>query len=248
MKILSWNLNHRIQMKKIPNAVISIIAEISPDLVVLNEFVDGAERDAFKYRLEEIGFPYISVSKKTNRQNQVLIASKAKHEDGDLKPPSYDDSSMTNFLHVLLPRFDIEIVGLRAPAYKKNQELELYWSQLLEIISSTVSRNIVFIGDFNCNPEVSKTPGARAINLLREMGWRIPHPDGDWSYISQNGQSVSCLDYALGSPGVGNISGTYVPKLGSHIIAGPKKQDPISDHAILISEISPNKSLEKDAP
>lgn len=246
MKILSWNLNHRILLKRIPDAVISVITDISPDLVVLNEFVDGEERDSFKQSLEKSGYTYISVSKKMNRQNQVLIASKSEHEVGDLIPPSCSESSKTNFLHIIMPLLDIEIVGLRVPFYKKAQELKLYWSQLLEIIRSTVSRNIVFIGDFNCNPVVPKTPGGKALNLLQKEGWQIPQPSGGWSYISHNGENVSCLDHALGSPILAKISATYTCRHGCHIIAGPKDLNPISDHALLIAQISSNQSIKRD--
>ncbi|MBP9014086.1 MAG: endonuclease/exonuclease/phosphatase family protein [Smithella sp.] len=241
MKILSWNLNHRIQLKVIPDAVLSIINEISPDLIVLNEYVDGEERLSFKNGLNEIGFLHISVSQKLNRQNQVLIASKAKHERGDLNPPPYDEASVSNFLHVVVPAYDIEIVGLRVPAYKNNFDLTTYWCNLLDIIRSTICRNIVFIGDFNCNPAVLRTPGAKCLNILCEENWRLPIPKGNWSYVSYNGQKRSRLDYAIGSPEVGNMSGIYISKLGSYVIAGTKVENPISDHAILISEISPNK-------
>lgn len=233
-------------MKEIPASVLSIIDKLAPDMLVLNEYVDGDERTSFKSGLKEIGFTHISVSRKMDRQNQVLMTSKVEHAPGDLEPPSYDGASIANFLHVILPHFDIEIVGLRAPMYKKRQELKSYWSELLSIIRPTISRNIIFIGDFNCNPDISNTPGAEAINLLREDGWRVPPPYGDWSYISYNGQKRSRLDHALCSPGVGDISGTYISKLDSYIIAGPTEQNPISDHAILISEISPNKRLNNE--
>jgi Endonuclease/Exonuclease/phosphatase family len=245
MKILSWNLNHRTQMKKIPLKVLSIINKIAPDLIVLNEYVDGDDRISFKLGLREIGFKHISLSRKINRENQVLIASKTIHERGDLDPPSYDESSITNFLHIVLSIFDIEVVGIRVPAYKTSLELKAYWSELLDIINFTKTRKIVFIGDFNCDPDFSKTPGARVLNVLRKEGWKIPAPVGEWSYISYNGLRTSCLDYALGSPEIDNISGQYISKLGSHIIAGVKEQDPISDHAILLSEINHNKRVKE---
>jgi hypothetical protein len=247
MKILSWNLNHRIQLKIIPVAVLSIIDEISPDLIVLSEYVDGKERIPFKYGLDQIGFQHISVSKKMNRQNQVLIASRAKHERGDLKPPLCDEASIANFLHLVVPEFDIEIVGFRAPHYGKKQELKTYWSNLLAIIRTAMSRHIVFIGDFNCDPAIPETPGAESLNLLREESWQLPIPNGNWSYISYDGQKLSRLDYALGGPEIGNMSGTYVSKIDSYVMAGTKEQNPISDHAILISEVSPNKGIHRTA-
>jgi len=238
MKILSWNLNHRIQMKKIPDDVLSVIDELSPDLITLNEYVDGNERTCFKNGLNEIGFYHISVSDKYKRQNQVLIASRKEHKRGDLKPPSCDDASISNFLHVVVPDYAIEIVGIRVPAYKGKEELEIYWSDLLNIFKSVTERSIVFIGDLNCDPNLINTIGGRSLNRLCEKRWKLPIPKEPWSYISFDGQRHSKLDYALGSPTIENMSCKYVTEVHSHIIAGTKEQNPLSDHAILLTEIS----------
>ncbi|MCF8069119.1 MAG: endonuclease/exonuclease/phosphatase family protein [Desulfobacterales bacterium] len=130
MKIMSWNLNHRIQMKKIPPGVISVIGYIDPDLIALNEYVDGNERSSFKEELKKLGFKYISVSQKIKRQNQILIASKGHHKKGDISPPNYDESAITNFLHIIFSEQNLEVVGLRPPAYKKPAELKDYWKEL----------------------------------------------------------------------------------------------------------------------
>jgi hypothetical protein len=241
MKILSWNLNHRIQMKKIPDDVLSIIEALSPDIITLNEYVDGDEREHFKNGLNEIGFSHVSVSNKCKRQNQVLIASKVGHEDGDLRPPLYDEASISNFLHVIVPAHAIEVVGLRAPAYKKSKELKIYWSDLRDIFYCVATRTIVFIGDLNCDPNFNNTPGAKSLNTLCEQGWKLPIPSEPWSYISYNGQRHSKLDYALGSPAINGMSSKYISEVNSFIVAGSKDQNPLSDHAILLTEISPTR-------
>jgi hypothetical protein len=230
-------------MKKIPDDLLSVIEEISPDLISLNEYVDGDERANFKYGLNEIGFSYISVSNKFRRQNQILIASKTEHESGDLKPPSYDEASISNFLHVVVPAFDIEVVGLRAPAYKNNMKLKNYWSELLNIFKFVEERTIVFIGDLNCDPFFHNAPGAKCLNFLCKNGWKLPIPKELWSYISYNGQRSSKLDYALGSPAIGDMFSVYISEINSWIVAGTKEQNPLSDHAILLTEVSLNNSI-----
>lgn len=233
-------------MKRIPDHVLTVIDELSPDLVTLNEYVDGDERTPFKKGLREIGFPHISVSQKYKRQNQVLIASKTEHKRGDLRPPLYDEAAISNFLHVIVPTFAIEVVGLRAPAYKRTQDQKIYWSDLLAIFKSVAARRIVFVGDFNCNPVNSNTPGARSLNQLCKEGWELPIPSGPWSYISCNGRKRSALDYALCSPAVENLSGTYISAVGSCLVAGTKEQNPISDHAVLMSEIGTNRCYNRN--
>lgn len=240
MKILSWNLNHRIRMKEIPHDVLSVIEYLSPDLIALNEYVDGDERAHFKNALNEIGFSHISVSNKFKGQNQILIASNTEHENGDLKPPSYDEASISNFLHVVVSANAIEVVGIRAPAYKSNKEIKNYWSELQNIFNLAEARTIVFIGDLNCDPKLNNAPGAKCLNFLYENGWKLPIPKEPWSYISYNGKSRSKLDYALGSPTIGDMSSVYISEVNSCIVAGPKEQNPLSDHAILLTKIGSN--------
>ena len=51
MRIIAWNLNHRIQPKVIPQGVPEVIRGLAPDIVVLTEYVDGDGRLAFKQAL-----------------------------------------------------------------------------------------------------------------------------------------------------------------------------------------------------
>jgi hypothetical protein len=158
-------------MKEIPDDVLSVIEYLSPNIIALNEYVDGDERAHFKYALNEIGFSHVSVSNKFKGQNQILIASKAAHKIGDLKPPSYDEASISYFLHVVLPANAIELVGIRAPAYKKNKEIKNYWSELQNIFIFAEARSIVFIGDLYCYLKLNYVPGAKCLNFLCYNGW-----------------------------------------------------------------------------
>ena len=190
MRILSWNLNHRIRMKTIPVTALSVIDVLEPDLVILNEYVDGPERSPFKEELQSQGLRNIHVSKKIDRTNQVLMASRKPHHTGDLKAPELDDSSETNFCHITLPELALDIVGLRVPTYA-GKEMKDYWARLVEVINSSIDRRIIFVGDFNCDPERPKTLGGKALTGLLENGWQIPAPIGEWSYISFDGQRRS---------------------------------------------------------
>jgi hypothetical protein len=246
IKIATWNLNHRIRKKEIPDSFFSIMKALNPDLFVLTEYVDCDERLPFKQRLEQIGYTKISVSARIAGQNQVLIASRVDHELGDLQPPSFDQAAVSNFLHVGVPVWDIEIVGLRVPWYTLSSERTSYWRELEKIIDSVKSRKIIFIGDFNCDPNRSRTFGARKINSLREEGWQVPVPQGgDWSYISSNGKKRSSIDHVIGSPHIdGKIHGRYIAEVNWHVAAGVKEREPISDHAILFCEINQKEKID----
>ena len=203
------------------------------DVLVLNEYVDSENTKAFKLGLERIGFTNISISDKLGRHNQILIASKVQHSPGDLVPPQMDNDSKSNFLHVLMADDDLEIVGLRVPFYKGAGLLKKYWEQLRDIIAYCKDRKILFIGDFNGSPDKPRTVTGRQLTELISDGWRLPSPEGAWSYISHDGKARSSIDHALLSPSLGNASAAYHKEVGGILLAGVKAHAPISDHAIL---------------
>jgi len=143
MKIISWNLNHRTNEKVIPINVIEFFEKYEPDLIVLNEFVDGDSRSDFKQHLNRIGYSHQLCSLKRDKQNQIFMASRQEIQVGNLPKPDFTEAATTNFLHVSIPNSNIEVVGFRAPAYKKTLEQRAYWKQLSDIVSSANDRNIV---------------------------------------------------------------------------------------------------------
>ena len=51
MKLITWNLNHRMRPKLIPDLVPEAIRALGPDLIVLTEYVRGPSHDSFIARL-----------------------------------------------------------------------------------------------------------------------------------------------------------------------------------------------------
>jgi exonuclease III len=238
MRIATWNLNHRTLERKIPPEAIVGIRLLDADILILTEFVDGDSRVPFKKSLSDMGYMHICVSKKYSelKHNQVLIASKSPQASGDLKPPDITDHAVTNFLHSALPAHSLEVVGVRPPSYKGN-ELKDYWGQLGRIITKTRDRSIIFIGDFNCDPTKITTPGSRELKNLCSTGFTVAEPKGSWSYISNNGMQTSRIDHALISPSIGPCTASYVYRYGEVILAGPKHENPVSDHAALVLDV-----------
>ena len=62
MRIVAWNLNHRIREKPIPLEALRGIQSLAPDILVLNEFVDGKSRLPFKADLSASGFVHQAIS------------------------------------------------------------------------------------------------------------------------------------------------------------------------------------------
>jgi len=239
MKIASWNLNHRTLEKPIPDTVGTALESLGADVIILNEFVDGPSRTAFKQQLNDIGYSDIAISDKFPKQNQILIASRTLQRSGDLSPPGLTVAATSNFLHRKLPDLGIEIVGVRPPAYKLKSEQEQYWEQLSSIISQAKGRNILFAGDLNADPDNSKYVGGKVLDAIRkDDAWNIPNPDGEWSYISSDGKRSSRIDHVVCSSTFEQTHARYVYAIDNIVLAGPKGSNPVSDHAVLLVQVS----------
>lgn len=140
LKVMAWNLGHRIQPKAIPATLPEIFAELDVDTVLLNEFVDAPDRAAFRAGLVAAGYPNQLVSYAPGRHNQVFVASRCPLVAGDLAGPRKDGPSQAGFLHVRFADTRLELVGMRAPAYKTTADKVDYWGQCSQRFSNRLSR------------------------------------------------------------------------------------------------------------
>lgn len=100
MKLLTWNVNHRTFNKKIPPEMPKAVASLTPDVIVLTEYVPGSSHQTFIEQLESYGFMYHIMSKRERKENQVLIAANSKLEYGEILAPTIEKSFPSNVLHV----------------------------------------------------------------------------------------------------------------------------------------------------
>ena len=235
MRIGSWNLGHQTQERRLPAAFVDTVKALLPDVLVLNEYVHGDSRREMVANLHTIGLKHYSVSEHIGGQNQVLIASRLPQSLGDLAAPVTSAAATANFLHVVLP--NIEIVGMRAPMFKSSALQAAYWQDMENLIQGTKDRRIVFIGDVNCDPDKPKRLGGLALKRLRDTGWQIPKPAGEWSFISKNGKAKVCIDHAICSELIKNPIAEYIARIGDIVLAGANGDNAISDHAALVLEI-----------
>lgn len=237
MKIISWNLNHRTLEKPIPSDTLRFFIEAKADLICLNEYVDGPSRRSFEAALNDAGFTHQFLSPRLGNNNQIFIAAKLPVFLGDLKAPDLTDAAITNFLHIRLADSSIEIVGLRAPAYKLASERQAYWAQLGAIMRAASSRNIIFVGDFNYDPFPGAARGAAAIDFNLGGNFSIPNPSGAWSFMSIDGQNTSRIDHVLVARGLCAESVRYLTEFNGIRLAGSKNTAAITDHAALVFDL-----------
>jgi len=100
-----------------------------------------------------------------------------------------------------------------------------------------IEKPVVFVGDFNGDPDGKKSPAGTHLAELRSSGWRVPSPEGEWSYISHDGSRRSRLDHVAASPVVQVTNARYVTTVEEIVLAGPSEVSPISDHAALIVDV-----------
>jgi hypothetical protein len=236
-------LGHQTQLRAIKSGFREAIALLQPDLLLLNEYVHDDELRASMMadlRLMGLGPPLVSdqvnrppsnPGEEPLRNNQIFAAARAPLRRGDLHgPTTADNGGVTNFLHVHAEGVPFEIVGLLVPGYK-GAELKAYWEAFATLAGEVSSRRILFVGDFNDDPDQAQTVGGGTLASLRGTGWQLPRAEGAWSF-----KTGTRIDHALASSSMPKMSARYVSHEKNIILAG-KESDAISDHAALVVDI-----------
>jgi len=222
-----------VKVRPIPADFIDVILALEAETVLFNEYVDDPSREPFKAAMREAGFLHQAVSATPARHNQIFAASKHAFTVGDLRPPQFDGSAISNFLHLKFTNFPFEMVGLRAPAYEKAADRKAYWAELGQVMESAKDRAVLFAGDINFDPFVkSKAEGRASTPFPFAEGYVVPNPKGDWSYLAHSGKGYK-IDHVIHTPGVVVTEVEYLPRIGHRYLAGEKSNAPISDHAAL---------------
>jgi hypothetical protein len=234
MRAAAWNLGHRTFLKPIHPDLVRAVVGLEVDVIVFNEFVDGPGRAQFRADLDDAGFGHQVVSLTPARHNQVLIASKTKMWAGDLRAPQFDGSAISNFQHVVLPDYSIELVGLRVPFYERKAEMNPYLAELGSVLEPAASRPLVVAGDFNIDP-FAKSAGAGSVPWTTALGLTVHEPAPGWSFHSGKETAVPTrIDHVAASALVDVSDARYVTEIDGLHLAGPDILEPISDHGPVV--------------
>ena len=238
-RIVAWNLNHRSRPKRIPAGVVDAIRPLHPDILVLNEYVQGTDHRRLWDDLRSMGLGFIKISERRPGHNQVLMASKRDFIVGAVPAPSIqcDSHGRTNFLAASFREPEFTLIGMRAPAYESAKLVRAYWGELTETLRVTASRKVVVIGDMNGDPENEKSIGGQHLAALRAEGWKIPRAEGDWSYKADSGAYTTRIDHVVASPGIRMASASYITALPGIVVAGTRAEAALSDHAICLGVV-----------
>lgn len=231
MRIVAWNVGHQARLKPVKPDFGKAIKSLGPDVLILNEYVHGQTRAAFVNELRQCGLGTWEVSVPIGTNNQVLLASRHAFELGELRGvPTLSGGGESNFLHVVLPTEELEIVGMRVPAYR-GSALKDYWRRFDRLVRALRGRRIVFCGDLNADPDGKTSAGKSILTKLRTDGWHIPSPIGEGSY-----KSGTRIDHAISSPGLPIASAEYCAERDGLVLCDSTKPS-ICDHTPIIVEV-----------
>lgn len=239
MKLLTWNINHRTCNKKIPYHMAEAIASLTPNVIVLTEYVPGSSHKIFIEQLESYGFTYHVISKRALKENQVFIAANTALEYGSIIAPTDIDKSLpSNALHVRLPEKKFDILGLRLPDYSKLPKIKRQcWDWIQNIAAKNIDFPFVIMGDFNTDPDDSQAKCGNRIKQLKDDGWQHSMPRSGASYWAITNGNGRRLDHAFVSRHFDVLAAEYISELGNYVFAG-QKSEAMSDHAALLIEIN----------
>ncbi len=87
VRLVAWNMGHQTKECPINELFHSVVKQLSPEILTLNEYVHGSSRGALIGSLGASGLTHWDVSDREGTNNQVLIASRYPFQRGDLKGP-----------------------------------------------------------------------------------------------------------------------------------------------------------------
>ena len=236
MRLLSWNVNHRINEKPIPAQMADALLSLDPDVVILNEYVPGPSRSKFLQELSDGGLGHQLESQYVPRMNHVLIASRSPLERGDIVGPDIDPYIPPGLLHVVMPEHDLHVIGLRIPDFSRKLAIKrAYWDWIEQLAGAMPRRNVIIAGDFNTDPTYPKARCGPRFGAIEAAGWQHVMPKDGNSYWTLNGKGVR-IDHALASPGMAVGECRYVVSHAGYQFVG-KSEGGMSDHAVLEVDI-----------
>lgn len=233
MRLVAWNLNHRIRARPIVPAVAEALVALAPDVVVLTEYVAHESHASFFALLAGHGLPHVLVSEFVAANNRVLIAGRWKFEAGSIRAPALNEAMPSNALHAGIPTLGISMLGLRMPDFSKLPATRRAWWDWLERTAADVAdRPFLIAGDFNTDTSYPKARCGDRPGRLVQAGWQHASPADGSSYFTLRGEGKR-IDHAFFSKHFTVRESRYVTDSAGHRLIG-KPADALSDHAALV--------------
>lgn len=238
MRLLTWNLNHRAARRAIPNWVPVAIGDQQPDLAVLTEYVEGAGHDGFLSALADLGLSYPMASRRTARQNQVLIVSRLPIACGQLIGPAIHPAVPSNILHVVVPGLSFHLLGCRVPAFDQGASgralKRAVWEWLIQAGQRLEAQPAAITGDLNTAIGDSAKDCGDMVLALAQSGWQHAIPDTGCSWKAPRSATERRIDHTFLSPSIAEAQARYVWDFEAMLPGGVPGVVGTPDHAMLV--------------
>lgn len=209
MRLVTWNLGHRQSGGHAPNDVITALAALEPDIVLLTECLPGPARTAFLASLASLGLTHQLAPTAAQHGGQVRIASRLELVPGRLKPRASRAQPPPHVLHAYAPSGVLDVLGLRRPESSSAQTTRrACWAWLARAAATLKQRRAILIGNFDVDSNDERADGADHLRQLTNAGWKHAVPTDGAGYPTASGDAAR-LDHAFLSPSVQQVNARY---------------------------------------
>lgn len=235
MRLVTWHLGHRLDGGHVPANVITALAALEPDIVILTERLPDPARLLFLASLAGIGLTHTLAPTPGQQGSHVLIASRLQLVPGFLGTGARRDSPPPRVLHAHATTGVLDILGLRSPdPTGRPSARRACWEWLVRAAATLKQRRSILIGDFDVDATARHTDGNDHLRHLTDAGWQRAVPANDVGNGTATGDAAA-LDHAFLSPSVQRIDARYALAAAGLRLSGT--QDSLSDHPVLVVDV-----------
>jgi hypothetical protein len=232
MRLVTWNLGHRLNGGHAPDNVITALAALEPDIVILTERLPGPARRSFLGSLAGLGLKHHLAPMPGQHSSHVLVASRFELVPGLLKADATHDQLPPNMLHAYTPTGVLDVMGMTSPdSGSLPARRRARWERLVSAATTLKHRRAVLIGDFDFGERADCNDHLRQ---LIDAGWKHAVPADGASYRMAS-DDAGRLDHAFLSPSVQRIDTRYALTAAGFRISGTK--DSLSCQPVLVVDL-----------
>jgi hypothetical protein len=221
MRLLTWNLGHRLNGGHAPDEVITALATLEPDILILTGRVAEPARKSLLASISGLGLTHQLVPASTSHGDHVLVASRLELLPGLLGEPEIGDDLPRNMLHAYAPSGVLDVLSLGSPdPGDRPTARRACWQWLFRAAATLKHRRAVLIGDFDVEANGEPADGIDHLRQLIDAGWKHAAPSEGAAYTTANGGGR--LDHAFLSPSVQQIDARYALAAAGFRLSGAK--------------------------
>jgi hypothetical protein len=235
MRLVTWNLDHRLNGGHVPGNVITALTALEPDVVIVTERLAGPARRSFLEALAGIGLTHQLAPTPGTHRGDVLIVSRLKLVPGLLDAGATRDPPPTNMLHAYAPTGVLDVLRMRNPdSGSRSNTRRACWDWLVRAAQTLKHRRAILIGDFDLDADDERGGRIDLLRHLTDAGWQHAVPADGARYRMANGDAAR-LDHAFLSPSIRKIDARYDLAAAGFSLAGTKES--LSDQPVFVVDL-----------